>query len=390
MMKVVFISNYINHHQIPFSNALYKRLGNNYCFIETIKMEEERVRLGWNANNNFPYLLKSYESDQALRSAQNLVDNADVVILGGISGGKWLNSRKEKGRLTFIYSERIYKQGLWKIISKSNRETVKREYADYQHHNFYLLSASAYFPYEMSLYNAYNEKIYKWGYFPQFKEFSSEKKKTEIDILWVGRFIDWKHPELFVKLIELLKSKSYSVKCKMIGTGPLLPEIKKYISDHHLVSNIELCGSMSADKVRTIMEESRIFITTSDYQEGWGAVVNEAMNSRCVVIASHAMGAVPYLIKHGYNGLIFKSNNVKSLLDNTEKALNDTVLQSTLSNNAYETIKTMWNADFAAERILMLSESLLSGEKIKYLEGPCSKAPVVKQWRMYKEVVKEK
>ena len=34
-MKAVFISNYINHHQIPFSNALYEQLGDDYHFIQT-------------------------------------------------------------------------------------------------------------------------------------------------------------------------------------------------------------------------------------------------------------------------------------------------------------------------------------------------------------------
>ena len=43
-VKAVFISNYINHHQIPFSNALYEQLGDDYHFIQTEPMEEERLR----------------------------------------------------------------------------------------------------------------------------------------------------------------------------------------------------------------------------------------------------------------------------------------------------------------------------------------------------------
>ena len=46
-MKVTFVSNYINHHQIPFSDALYERLGPDYCFVQTMPMEEERVAMGW-------------------------------------------------------------------------------------------------------------------------------------------------------------------------------------------------------------------------------------------------------------------------------------------------------------------------------------------------------
>ena len=47
-MKVTFVSNYINHHQIPLSNVLFACLGKDYTFIQGEPMEEERVRMGWN------------------------------------------------------------------------------------------------------------------------------------------------------------------------------------------------------------------------------------------------------------------------------------------------------------------------------------------------------
>ena len=36
-MKLTFVSNYINHHQIPLAEQLYARLGDDYRFIETEK-----------------------------------------------------------------------------------------------------------------------------------------------------------------------------------------------------------------------------------------------------------------------------------------------------------------------------------------------------------------
>lgn len=47
-MTVTFISNYINHHQIPFSNACYEQLKEDYYFIQTQPMEQERLAMGWN------------------------------------------------------------------------------------------------------------------------------------------------------------------------------------------------------------------------------------------------------------------------------------------------------------------------------------------------------
>ncbi len=50
-----------------------------------------------------------------------------------------------------------------------------------------------------------------------------------------------------------------------------------------------MLGAMSPDKVRAYMERADVFLFTSDFNEGWGAVLNESMNSGCAVVASHAM-----------------------------------------------------------------------------------------------------
>ena len=75
-MKLTFVSNYINHHQIPMSNALYERLGENYRFIQTEPMEEDRVKMGWAAEvKDIPYLLKYYEEQEVNSDDKNLYQN---------------------------------------------------------------------------------------------------------------------------------------------------------------------------------------------------------------------------------------------------------------------------------------------------------------------------
>ena len=45
-------------------------------------------------------------------------------------------------------------------------------------------------------------------------------------------------------------------------------------------------------------------------QEGWGAVLNEAMNSGCACIASHAIGSAGFLIEHGENGFVYRDGDM--------------------------------------------------------------------------------
>jgi len=144
---------------------------------------------------------------------------------------------------------------------------------------------------------------------------------------------------------------------------------------------VSMLGSMNAEQVREHMEKAAIFIATSDYHEGWGAVINEAMNSGCAVVASSAMGAVPFMIKNGYNGISFNNCDVDGLSKGVIKLLENKKLREEIAENAYTTIVNEWNADEAANRLIKLCGQLLDGEKhgSPYENGPCSKARIWKK-----------
>ena len=72
-MKVVFVSNYFNHHQRALSDALYKETNGNYTFIQTMPMENERIRLGW--GETLPaYVKLSYGDFSAYQACVELIE----------------------------------------------------------------------------------------------------------------------------------------------------------------------------------------------------------------------------------------------------------------------------------------------------------------------------
>jgi glycosyltransferase involved in cell wall biosynthesis len=125
------------------------------------------------------------------------------------------------------------------------------------------------------------------------------------------------------------------------------------------------------------MEDADIYLATSDRKEGWGAVINEAMNSGCAVVADHMMGAAPFLIRQGENGLIYEDGREDKLFRMTERLVTDRQLCRRLGCGAYQTITGEWNAENAAERLLDFCE-----EKKIVAQGPCSHAPVISERKM--------
>ena len=131
---------------------------------------------------------------------------------------------------------------------------------------------------------------------------------------------------------------------------------------------------LSTEELRAEMESSQIFIFTSDRGEGWGAVLNESMNSACAVVAGDKIGAAPYLIKDGQNGLLFRNKNIQDLTAKVSDLLASPEKISSLGRAAYETIINEWCAEIAAKNFIALKDSITAG---KNLLGPCSVAPVI-------------
>lgn len=46
MKKIVFFSNYLNHHQMPLADAFYELLGDDYAFVATMPVEAEHLKGG--------------------------------------------------------------------------------------------------------------------------------------------------------------------------------------------------------------------------------------------------------------------------------------------------------------------------------------------------------
>lgn len=381
IMKLVFVSNYFNHHQKALCERLYSHLGDDFVFLATKPMREERKKLGYDMGKLPEYVICAYDLDKDGDKCINLIDSADAVLIG--SAPEFLiKNRKKQGKLILRYSERPFKNG-FSYLSYIPR-FLKWHMESPAKKPIYMLCASAYTSGDYAKFLMYRGKAFKWGYFPEVGECDVEniiREKSENSVLWCGRFIDWKHPDDAVEAVNNLIKKGYNLQVKFIGTGDIEDSLKARVKELGIENYINFLGSMSPDKVREHMKKSRIHLVTSDFKEGWGAVVNEAMASGCAVVASHSAGSVPYLIDNEENGLIYESGNVDELSQKIENLLKDSVYCSKLGKNAYETISKLWNAEVAADRLLELIDAIRNGKNVSFISGPCSVAkPLKNNW----------
>lgn len=386
--KIVFISKSLCYHQIHLADELFSIYGERFSFIQVREPLPFRVE---NEQEGFqrPYLLGLAKDEFSRQKAIATLKTATIVIQGE-AAWKYIKYCP-KDCLILRYSERIYKKGYYKTSFIQSLKVFAYYWLLRLHligRKSYLLSASGYAPNDYAKFCLYRHKSYKWGYFPRFidyhiDELMAKKSNVKPTILWVSRLINWKHPEHAVMLAKFLRDKQIDFQLKIIGdgdetSGEAKSSISSMIENLDLTSSVHMLGKLKPKEVIEEYERCDIAIFTSGYAEGWGVGVNEAMNAATAIVASSAMGSVPYLIEDGYNGFIYDYPDVAQLCEKVKGLCLDSELRRRVSVNAFTTLKTYWAPQVAAKRLAQLIDTLLKNETPHFAVGPCSIAHPIK------------
>lgn len=377
MISICIISTYLNHHNKPLCDALFELNKGNFWYIATSRISEWRRQMGFN-ELDAEYLL-DYTIVSERKRIHDVVNNAAVVIIGASEPISIIKERlNHQGKITFRCSERLF---------KTNSRYLKAPihwYRSLQSRQCYMLCCSALTARDYSILGFYRNRCFKWGYFTEVKSLDPRvmwdrkiKQRNDsscVSILWVSRLVDFKHPDVAIKALKKVRDAGFSFDFKLIGDGPEAPKIKALINSLGLSDCVHLLGAKSTIDVRVCMEESEIFLFTSNREEGWGAVLNESMSCACSVIANSQIGSVPFLINNGENGLVYHNNSVEELAECLKRLLGSDSYREALGIKAYRTIADNWSPRKAASNLIALSEALLAGKQTPFESGPCSQA----------------
>ncbi len=387
MQSLTFFSNYFNHHQKALCDAFYALLGEGFAFVETMPMEAFRSQMGWGEDTP-AYVLRSYESDANEERAKKLALSSDLVLMG-TAPEYYIEPRLAEGKIIFRYSERPLKEGFIKFFIPRLMKKYLHLHVRNRDKNIHILGASAFTALDYKkMFNSYPGKCYKFGYFPEhMKENADELMQHKADIakadgvptiLWEGRMLRLKRPDVLMKAAHILRKKGFDFRLTFVGEGEVRPRLLAMRSRYGLEDIVTFHDFLSPREARLKMRDSQIYVMTSNFWEGWGSVIYEGLDAGCAVVASHACGATPWLVKHEQTGLVFKSGSAASLARQLQKLLENPELITQYGRAAYAQMDTEWNPTVAAQRTLQLAEAINNNEECPFEDGPLSKAPMLK------------
>jgi len=378
-MTVVFVSAGIYHHISEITDALYERYGSDFHFYAIADEVPESIRIMGHCDDltQRDYYKNIHESSLYMKEAVYWCENADVGIIGCGHCEKYLDMRMKKNRLTFKIKERPFK----KRISDNPQyyeEIISRYYKPYIDSKLYYLCVGHYCASDLLSISIRREHLIKWGYFVYHDDdFVHGKSWHEpIRLLWVGRFIEEKRPQVALDILQYLVENGVCATLTYIGYGEMASKLQQTAELYNLSKQVSFMGSMPEWIVRNEMKNHDYFLFTSSFWEGWGVVLSEAMEEGMICFASAEAGSSCELIQHNKNGFIFHDTN-------EAKQLCFAIAQGgfekwgAISNQAHEDMQKHWDAKLATNRLMRVMETLHHDKKLElFSDGVCSEAEI--------------
>jgi len=173
-------------------------------------------------------------------------------------------------------------------------------------------------------------------------------------ILFASKVFKRKRPKDLLYAFEKLKNnKAFLV---FVGEGEQLGELKELVAIKNL-KNVIFLGFVNQSELPKLYAISDIFVLPSE-QEPWGLVINEAMCAGLPVVTTHEIGAVPEIVKHELNGLIYDAGNIDQLTTHLERLVSDEELRVRMGKNGFNLIRE-YDYDLFSKRLVSILDEVI-------------------------------
>ena len=365
-MSFAMYQDCLSPHQLPLARELVKRLGaDNFRYVYRDKSQADRANLGWKMDEDEPWMVWMGDANDEWK---RWVEECDVLYTG-FREIELFERRAKKGLKTLYFSERWFKPvrvgirdwglgislpGWVRMFSPGYRRMAKRMVAWLKADpGARYLAAGPWAKKDMMRLGVPEEKIVLWGYFvePSTRLGVGEvgrSTKDVLKVLYVGRLLTLKRVDTIVRAVRELKKRKFhctptprDYTLTIVGDGP---EKERLVQLAQGLDNVFFKPSVPIDQVREVMRQHDVLVFASNGLDGWGAVVNEALEEDMRVLGTFETGASATMLP---TSCLFHSGDWKEL---ARKLSGDIPLVGI----------GQWTPAFAATRLLSTLNSQLS------------------------------
>lgn len=342
-MHIVFWQNIVSPHQLPY----IKRLVNedkvdSVTLVAAEDISKDRKQMGWEngcENENSVRIIVAKNNRIEENTAKELLAHEpenSIHLFSGITAFEFcffyfkmsLNYKVKRGiisegPLTFAYGIEGLKP-IW--LHKLKFLLKERKFAPYIDYVFAIGSPAVKF--FSSIYA--NWKVIPFAYCtePTRGMELNEESGDKVRFLFVGSLSKRKSPTTIVKAIRKLNDYTLT----LIGEGSERKKIEDGIVSYNLGGGCTILNFQKQSIIHEKMSQHDVLILPS-LHDGWGAVVNEALQVGLYVLVSDRCGAADLIKDDERRGMVFKAGNTKDLANKMRQVIAN--IQTIRANRIY-------------------------------------------------------
>jgi glycogen(starch) synthase len=147
------------------------------------------------------------------------------------------------------------------------------------------------------------------------------------ELVFVGRLVSDKGVDVLIDALGVLARQGQRVGLTVIGDGPELPALRRQVDALGITSQVHFAGRRTGADLVAALNEHRVLVVPSVWQEPFGVVALEAMACGCVPLVSRS-GGLPDAA--GAAGVVFEPGDSQALAQAIERLLDDPALLNRL------------------------------------------------------------
>jgi phosphatidylinositol alpha-1,6-mannosyltransferase len=177
-------------------------------------------------------------------------------------------------------------------------------------------------------------------------------------VLTVGSITERKDHKTVILAIQQLKEKYHNIHYVIVGSGPLLASLQKYVQDLKLNEYISFAGKVDQNDLPLYYSMCDVFVLNSTIGqngdvEGFGIVLVEAGLMNKPVIGTKNSG-IEEVIHEGENGILVEMNNPSQTASAIELFVNDPQFANRIGNNGRQLALEIFTFDATAKKTLQV------------------------------------
>jgi colanic acid/amylovoran biosynthesis glycosyltransferase len=194
---------------------------------------------------------------------------------------------------------------------------------------------------------------------------SNKINNETIKIIYIGRLIDWKGPDLAIKIVGKLlhQTQIKNIKLSIIGDGEMKIMLQEMIKSEKLDAFVEMHGAQKQEEVIKELQQSDIFLLpgiTNPYDmraETQGLVIQEAQSMQIPVVVSDA-GGMKYGLIDGETGFVVKEGDIDGFVNKLEALIISKEMRTLFGERGREFVVKNYDKEVLGQRLLNLYNEL--------------------------------